>query len=292
MRKLLFPLLVAFGAFFAGGANAWDTKFSITTTNLDADTTGLNFVFSMSAKGEFYVDCGDDGTLSGTGAIGDTITRTGTVAALYTCTYTTGGIKTIQIGGLATGYSIGIQTSAIQFGSSASSSTLTPTLVAGISGSLGAIFPSLGNDNGKQPRFYQTFYNCSNMTGSIPSGLFTGISGQPATYMFSYTFYNCSGLTGSIPSGLFGNLSGSAANSMFRETFSQCSGLTGSIPAGLFGNLTGVPTQYMFNATFKNCSGLTGSIPAGLFGNLTGQPASGMFQSTFDGCSGLNGSIK
>jgi hypothetical protein len=44
--------------------------------------------------------------------------------------------------------------------------------------------------------FRDTFYNCSNLTGSIPVGLFGDISGAPAAYMFYGTFYNCSKLTG------------------------------------------------------------------------------------------------
>jgi hypothetical protein len=44
--------------------------------------------------------------------------------------------------------------------------------------------------------FSYTFYNCSNLTGSIPVGLFGNISGAPADYMFYYTFYGCSKLTG------------------------------------------------------------------------------------------------
>ena len=44
-------------------------------------------------------------------------------------------------------------------------------------------------------------------------------TGAPAIHMFRATFYNCSNLTGSIPSGLFGNLSGAPADSMFRGTF-------------------------------------------------------------------------
>ena len=44
--------------------------------------------------------------------------------------------------------------------------------------------------------FDSTFYNCSNLTGSIPVGLFGAISGVLAAEMFYSTFYNCSNLTG------------------------------------------------------------------------------------------------
>jgi hypothetical protein len=139
--------------------------------------------------------------------------------------------------------------------------------------------------------FQQTFRGCSGLTGSIPSGLFGTLSGAPASSMFVQTFYGCSGLTGSIPSGLFETLSGAPASSMFQQTFLGCSGLTGSIPSGLFGTLSGAPASSMFQATFLGCSGLTGSIPSGLFGTLSGTPATSMFFRTFDGCSGLTGSI-
>ena len=75
--------------------------------------------------------------------------------------------------------------------------------------------------------FYQTFSWCSDLTGSIPSGLFGAISGAPAAFMFLNTFSGCSNLTGSIPSGLFGAISGAPANAMFNATFNGCSNLTG-----------------------------------------------------------------
>ena len=53
------------------------------------------------------------------------------------------------------------------------------------------------------------------------------LSGAPATYMFYGTFRNCSNLTGSIPAGLFGNISGAPASRMFHATFYICSKLTG-----------------------------------------------------------------
>ena len=137
--------------------------------------------------------------------------------------------------------------------------------------------------------FRATFINCSNLTGSIPSGLFGDISGAPAAYMFSHTFYNCGNLTDSIPSGLFSNISGAPAGYMFERTFQECRNLTGSIPSGLFGNLSGAPAGGMFRSTFQNCGNLTGSIPVGLFGDISGTPAINMFNSTFYYCSNLTG---
>jgi hypothetical protein len=137
--------------------------------------------------------------------------------------------------------------------------------------------------------FNTTFRGCLNLTGSIPVGLFGDISGAPAGYMFYGTFYGCSNLTGSIPSGLFGAISGAPAVSMFEGTFNGCSNLTGSIPVGLFGNISGAPAGSMFYATFQNCGNLTGSIPVGLFGDISGAPAGYMFYGTFQNCSNLTG---
>jgi hypothetical protein len=135
--------------------------------------------------------------------------------------------------------------------------------------------------------FFRTFYNCTSLTGSIPTGIFdkhTLISSRG----FFVTFTNCSGLTGAIPSGLFDNNT-LVSSSGFASTFEGCSGLTGSIPAGLFDNNTLVSSSG-FESTFEGCSGLTGSIPAGLFDNNTLVSNDG-FQETFVRCSGLTGAI-
>ena len=286
---------------YCGASAPEDTeyKFFLTTTS---DTN--SFSFSISAAGEFYVDWGDGKT--------GTITKIDTTNTTYSHTYSTSKSYTIKLAGQATAYNTSTSTAAIKFYVNSSQ-----TKIASIDGSLGAIFGTLSSDTNNQPRFYQTFSGASNMTGSIPSDLFTGISGAPASYMFQGTFSGCSGLTGTIPDGLFAGISGAPAERMFSSTFSGCSGLTGAIPDGLFagisgapashmffftfngcsgltsipenlfGNLTGAPAQDMFASTFYNCSGLTGAIPDGLFGNLTGKPASYMFDSTFYGCSGL-----
>jgi len=133
--------------------------------------------------------------------------------------------------------------------------------------------------------FRNTFAGGYNVT---MSGGFD-FEGAPAHTMFYYTFLNCSNLTGSIPSGLFGDISGAPAYAMFHYTFFNCSNLTGSIPVGLFGDISGTPAAYMFNATFYGCSNLTGSIPVGLFGDISGAPADSMFNATFYGCSNLTG---
>ena len=269
-------------------------KFQLTTTSMTANDT---FKWSMSAAGTFYVDCGDNGVLSGTSVSGNTITRSNTTMAQYTCTYPNAGTHTIRFGGTATEYNNttgGSSASAVAIGFSTSNySNNTPTKIAGISGSLGAIFGTIGTGDtlSKQPRFFYTFDGCSRLTGAIPSNLFAGISGAPATSMFNRTFSGCGGLTGSIPESLFAGISGAPAASMFANTFDGCSGLTGAIPSNLFAGIKGTPAPYMFSGTFFGCSGLTGSIPEKLFAGISGKPAASMFRNTLYNCSGLTGAI-
>ncbi len=242
-------------------------EFFVTTT-----PNTSSFSFQISAKGTYLIDWGDGNK--------ETINKTDTANTTYSHTYDSAGEYTISIGGEATAYNTSTSTAAISFRSNKNT--------AGISGSLGAIFGTLAD--GTQPRFFNTFYNNTNLTGEIPADLFAGISGAPASYMFYYTFYNCSGLSGAIPENLFAGISGAPATYMFAYTFSGCSGLTGSIPENLFGNISGAPADSMFFSTFNGCSGLTGEIPLGLFGNLTNSPRTNMFSYTFRFCSGLTGS--
>ena len=243
-------------------------EFTLTTTG-DTDS----FSFSISAAGEFIVNWGDGKT--------ETITKANTTNTTYSHNYDTANTYTIGLSGQATGYNTSTKTAAISFYVKSSQ-----TKIASIDGSLGAIFGTLSSGTQKQPRFYETFYKATNMTGSIPSDLFAGISGAPASYMFYETFRDCSGLTGAIPDGLFAGISGAPASSMFYNTFKGCSGLT-SIPAGLFAGISGEPAYGMFESTFVGCSGLTGTIPDGLFTGISGAPANIMFRNTFYGCSGL-----
>lgn len=286
----------------------FEPKFTITTTNMSAGDT---FKYWQGSSGKFYVDWGD-GTLQ-------TINYT----AVIPHTYDTAGVHTIRFGGLATGYNTGTSNTtpnAIGFGvrsvyqRDATTNAGTPLFVAGISGSLGDIYPSLPNDN--HPRFMSTFNGCTNLTGSIPPELFRGVTGSKTNKdknraMFAATFQNCPGLTGSIPADLFGDLDNAAtAPLMFQETFDGCSGLTGTIPENLFSGVVGIPRAGLFNAIFQGCSGLTGAIPENLFAGISGDAqsdtgssftvsgagtyrnqATAAFMATFYDCTGLTGSI-
>ena len=242
-----------------GNGNCVDTKFTITTTNLENDTT---FAFYMSAQGTFYVDWGD-GTV-------DTIVRNDTINTNYSHTYATGGVKTIRFGGLATGYSIGNYLyrdyTAIRFGGQCTDSTVTRELIASINGSLGAIFPTLGLNSGQQPSFRSVF-ECVKTINSLPENLFSSITGTGVPYMFTSAFDNCSGLQ-SIPAGLFSGIT-NGADHMFQHCFYACHGLTG-IPPRLFANIT-TGADYMFYTTFWSCDYITGFVPNDLFSSgLTG----------------------
>ncbi len=245
-----------------------DWHFFITTTD---DTT--SFSLKISATGTFYVDWGD--------GIIETIKKSNTTNTTYSHSYSDARSYDIKIGGRATAYNNDSKTAAVSFSGNKK--------IAEIKGSLGAIFPTISSKS--QPRFYQTFNNCTMLGGNIPENLFAGISGKPTTTMFVGTFANCNKLTGNIPENLFADLSGAPSYQLFNNTFLNCSGLSGRIPSKLFAGLSGPPTEYLFDSTFSGCSGLSGEIPADLFRGISGAPLYGVFYRTFSGCSGLTGPI-
>lgn len=278
----------------------FQVKFSLTTTNL---SSGDEFSFSIAASGTFYVDCGDGGTLSGTGVSGTTITKSDTEDEEYTCTYSTDGVKTIRFGGTATEYSQDYGT--IDFGD------YTAEYIAELSGDISAIFPYLGSSAGQYPRFSNAFSYCENLTsisGSLFGGYTTGvasmfrstfegctslqtISGNMFSNMttasgdtFREIFQDCESLT-SIPSGLFSSITNivSGAPRTFERTFAGCTSIE-TIPANLFAGLTSVWDR-SFYATFENCTSIA-SIPENLFANITTGSTSS-FHSTFSGCENL-----
>ena len=206
--------------------------------------------FTINAQGEFEVDCGVVGAQDGKG----TITHETVMQSDGACHYENAGKYTMKISGRATGYDDGESDPVISFEKNSG--------LVGIGGSLGAVFPTLYDKEGKehQPRFLNTFYGCENLGGNIPENLFKGIKGTPVTRMFAATFSGCKKLDGEIPLGLFGELSGAPAEEMFAFTFNGCKNLKGEIPSGLFGELSGEPAQGMFSYTFKDCTNLSGPL--------------------------------
>ena len=249
-----------------------DPAFTVTTTS-----SATELSFTLAAKGAFYVDCGDGGTLAGGGVSGTKITRSGISSSVYTCTWESAGAHTILFGGAATAYGT---TSSIAF---YKSSNGTQDKIASVTGNLSSVFPQLGTGNGEAPLFIDTFRGATNLT-SIPSALFSGIT-DGAQNMFNGTFYGCTNLA-NIPSGLFANLE-TGAPDMFANTFRDCTSLS-SIPDGMFGDIsTGAAS--MFYGTFRDCTNIT-AIPTDLFSKIT-TAADYMFSDTFNGATRLAGYI-
>jgi hypothetical protein len=246
--------------------------FTITTTS---DATKIDF--SLAAKGAFYVDCGDGGTLTGSGVDGMKITRSGVSSSSYSCTWDSAGAHTILFGGAAIAYGT---VSSIAF---YKSSNGTQDKIASVTGSLASVFPQLGTGSGEAPLFIDTFRGATSLT-SIPSTLFSGIT-DGVQNMFNGTFNGCTNL-GSIPSGLFADLD-TGAQDMFANTFHACTSLT-SIPSGMFGDIS-TGAQSMFYGTFSGCTNIT-AIPADLFSKIT-TAADFMFSDTFNGATRLAGYI-
>ncbi|MBQ7949367.1 MAG: hypothetical protein IJ276_00060 [Alphaproteobacteria bacterium] len=241
-----------------------DWAFETATTNVSSMTVYL------AAAGKYYISWGD-------GKV-DVIEKTDASRTSHSHSYRRANTYTIKMGGLATAYNTDDELATISFSYTGSLTKL--------SGSLGAIFPTLAD--GSQPSFYQTFYGAYNIYGEIPADLFAGISGQPRAYMFYRTFNGCSGLSGEIPADLFAGISGQPRAYMFSQTFYGCNRLSG-IGGALFAGISGTPAQYMFYQTFYNCSGLTGEIPANFIGALSGNAATNMFAYMFGNCRNLTG---
>ena len=294
--------------------------FHMVTTNLSNNDT---FTFTLSAAGEFWVNCGEDGVLSGVGVSGNTITKSDTTNYTYTCTYTSGGKKYLDFNGIATKYdNQGIYDN--NTGEYLPVTTIkftSPSKVSGLDGNLAKIFPPVYQDlNGMNdygylyPKFYQTFKDCVNLS-SIPTyydnndnmyhgtlfsydesiGDIYGNEHKVADFMFRETFKGCTSLQ-VIPDDLFPTVVTDGAGAMFKGTFSGCTNLE-TIPDGLFkfggdALVPGIPE--LFRETFSGCTSLE-TIPDLLFdfgddgyGNplymTVGQE---MFSETFAGCTSL-----
>ena len=279
-----------------------DDAFTITTVPFVAGTV---FEVSITAAGDFWVDWGDENI--------EHIVSIDTDSHLYSHTYIDAASsgKIIKFWGTAGGYSD------TYYGSGVINFSASNALIAGVSGSIGSIFQTVGTSvpcfgglfrgqhnlrsvspnlfNGVtgvvNEMFAEAFDGCTSL-GAIPPGLFSGVSGA-AEGLFMYTFKGCTSL-GAIPSGLFSGVNG-VAEGMFLGTFEN-TGIT-SIPLGLFsgvsatGNATG-SANYMFMDTFKN-TGIT-ALPATLFGEITASGVSkqnlmsSMFANTPLNASGQN----
>ena len=251
-----------------GDVTCIESKFQITTIDMESDTV---FSFSVGmVNGVLYIDWGDGTTEK---QMLDNSMRS------ITHTFIDGGPRIIQFGSVITSYNTqnNINHYTVRFNNN--------TNIAELNGSLGRLFPSIGN---RQPDFNGTFVGCKNLT-KISKNLFSGILGQPRQFMFRQTFKGCSKL-GNFPDNM-GNLSGAPTSYLFYETFYDCGNLTEKIPSGLFGQMDGVIADNAFKGTFQGCKNIYGTIPPGLFGTLSGTPKANMFDGTFNGCAKLVGYI-
>ena len=261
-------------------------KFSVETGQIAANGT---FSFTMSAKGTFTVLCGDNGTLSGTGVQvdGETIVRSNTTEATYTCTYPAAGSYIIQFDSTSvTQYS---KPSSNYYTGDPSTTTVKSPLgfvnntnVVAIFGSLSNLFPYVSSTY--YPRFVHAFYGCTSLW-YIPQDLFGTITTNTSTiYVFYSTFRGCTSLI-TVPGKLFSSVS-VIGSSGFSSTFNNCSNLS-EIPEGFFANvsITSTGQTGVFGSTFANCTTIR-TIPKDLFAGIT-DTASGLFYGTFSGCSGL-----
>lgn len=271
-------------------------EFTVTTTSLPANTT---FRFYIGAAGTFVISWGDEQTqtVSSPGIVSHTYSSAGARAidivgdaTSYTNAYTTGTIyNTGRVAESAQWSNNTVRPiqlnfpAAIRFGCEAedTSCTLTPQLVASVSGSLGALFPTLGTGNTKQPRFSRTFAGCTKLT-EVPEDLFGGVYGPAIPGMFYGTFED-SGLV-SVGQNLFSGITSFAPHA-FQRTF-MGSGLL-EVPANLFGQIDAAPAEAMFAYTFANTP--LRSIPSGIFGGVSGAPAVDMFWGTFSGTTFVSG---
>lgn len=223
------------------------TKFSMTLTAISA---GDVFAFNIYAKGDFYVRWQSGGPA-------EKVSTTSVTSKTFSHTYPTAaadGTITIELSSEnVTGYvtSHGTAASYGTLNFSPTNGATSKTKIKSLGGSLGALFPtySTGTSLGQQPFFAQTFSGATALE-SIPSGLFSGLTGDissSGTYMFYRTFYGCTNLRRGIPENLFGNLSGTIPTNMFYQTFYNCTSLGKNsvggtisyyIPPRLFMNFT------------------------------------------------------
>ena len=260
---------------------------------------GDEFKFDISAAGTYTIDWGDGNI--------ETITKTNIANQTLAHKYETTGQFEIKISGSSTAYSTELPAISFQCKND-QDEYITNFPIVGIRGSLGAVFPTIGNEI--QPLFIKTFYGCDKINSTkIPSGLFSGITGKPVAHMFDSTFAGMDQIT-EIPNNFTFGVSGEPAESVFAFTFANTNIRT--IPTGFFTGISGKPADKMFQGTFSNTrlseipsdlfSGITGSadefvgkymfantfegtaiksVPGGLFSSIRGKPAEGMFSNTF-----------
>lgn len=221
LRMLIIIFISVLGAFRIAPAAAC-TSDEITLSNNSCvpvqftmtiggfSSSGNDFTFYVSAKGTLYIDWGDGYVETKTLGQNNLNNR----MALTRKFYDTQNTYTIRLSGDFSAYPTK-NTSYSNAVFSIYGGYATPEYLYGISGSLGALFPTIDNGgSGKQPMFWGAFRGCTNLQGPIPSGLFSGISGAANSYMFREMFYGCTNLDGYIPYNLFDGITGITSSHM------------------------------------------------------------------------------
>ena len=299
-RRFVFAVFVtaltflspAFGDTFLYNSTPIESKFYVTTTS---GVAGRTVKLYIKATGTFYIDWGDGNVTPHT---------TNSSSAAISHSYASGTCSNgcaIRFGWLSepTAYPTGTGTtysvSTISFYNAASDGL--NKYITSVGGSLGALFPTLSGASSltgnaifeKQPRFISTFQGSTNLTGGIPSGLFSGLSGPFSENMFRQTFYQCSGLTGYIPDDLFDDLeiksgTNTVGNVMYR-TFYGASSMAQTCP-------TGTHNSESYNAYGSNWKTTTSATPTvvscslcepGTYNGSTGQTSCTSCSSIGDG---------
>lgn len=177
-------------------------QFTMTVTS-DDPGAGFDFEFDYAAKGTMYIDW-DDGYVQ---------TKTTTSTSSANVSRRLYKESKIRLSGVFSAYNSN------NYASSATIriyNTNSKSYLRSISGSLGALFPSIngGTTTSTQPMFYRSFKGCTNLKGQLPAELFDGISGPARSYMFYQMFEGCTKLDGYIPYNLFDGITGIAGGNM------------------------------------------------------------------------------
>ena len=252
LRVLIIVFISVFGAFqiapavactaneisINNGATCVPSQFEMRVCNFPSN--GDDFTFYVSALGTLYIDWGDGYTETKTLGNNNLNNR----MALTRKFYDTQECYTIRLSGNFTQYpkkDTNYSNAVISiYGGYA-----TPEYLYGISGSLGALFPTLddGTSATDQPLFYSAFSGATNLRGPIPSTLFNGIRGKARTRMFNEMFYGCTSLNGYIPYNLFNGITDISSSNM-ASIFTNTTALATTCPTGTTQFTTGYESMW------------------------------------------------
>lgn len=208
------------------GATCVPSQFEMRVCNFPSN--GDDFTFYVSALGTLYIDWGDGYTETKTLGNKHLNTRMDISRKFYD----NQECYTIRLSGNFTQYPKK-DTNYANAVISVYGGYATPEYLYGISGSLGALFPTLNNGTSAtdQPLFYSAFHGATNLRGPIPATLFDGIHGNARTRMFNEMFYGCTNLDEYIPYNLFDGINNISTSNM-TDIFKNDTKLATTCPPG------------------------------------------------------------